>query len=320
MQWFYGPGYDYGRNLPQHREVHGFVLDRASRIRARLLERGAVSEGELREPDPVGEAEVAEVHAPEVVADLHDAFAVSRAVEFDAIGFLPDDTVWGAVVASQLHAAGGTCAALRVAAGVDAAPDWAANLSGGFHHARPDLSHGFCLVNDVAVAVARLRREGMHPRILILDLDLHQGDGNATFFAKDDEVFTVSVHERAIFPTPKATSDLDVGLPGRVGDADYLERLEDVLAELAERPAPEVLIYVSGSDPFAGDPLGSLQLSAEGLARRDRRVAEFAASQGSALVALPAGGYSPESATLTADGFAEIAAVHRQQVATGSGS
>ena len=309
MKWFYAPGYDYGRNLPQHREVHGFVLDKPSRIRARLVERSVVSEAELREPDPVSEADVASVHAPEIVSDLHDAFAVSRAVEFDAIGLLPDDTVWGAVVASQLHAAGGTCDALRVAAGAEEAPDWAANLSGGFHHARPDLSHGFCLVNDVAIAVARLRAEGLRPRILILDLDLHQGDGNASFFAKDEEVFTCSIHERAIFPTPKATSDLDVGLPGGVGDEDYLERLEDVLAELGERPPPDLLVYVSGSDPFVDDPLGSLRLSAEGLARRDRRVAEFAASLGCALVALPAGGYSPESAVLTADGFAEIAAV-----------
>ncbi len=312
MQWFYAPEYDYARNLPQHREVHGFVLDKASRIRARLLDRGVVSAEELRAPTPVGEEDVAAVHAPEVVADLHDPYAVSRAVEFDAIGFLPEDTVWGAVVASQLHAAGGTCEALRVAAGVDGPADWAANLSGGFHHARPDLSHGFCLVNDVAIALARLRAEGARPRLLILDLDLHQGDGNAVFFAKDDEVFTCSVHERAIFPTPKGTSDLDVGLPADVEDAAYLEKLEQVLAELGERPTPDVLVYVAGSDPYVGDPLGSLRLSAEGLARRDRRVAEFARELGCALVALPAGGYSPESPDLTADGLAEIAAVRRQ--------
>jgi len=312
VKWFYAPEYDYGRNLPQHREVHGFVLDKPSRIRGRLIERGVVSASEFRAPAPVSEADVAAVHAPEIVSDLHDAYAVSRAVEFDAIGLLPDDTVWSAVVASQLHAAGGTCEALRVAAGLEGAPDWAANLSGGFHHARPDLSHGFCLVNDVAIAITRLRAEGVRPRVLILDLDLHQGDGNASFFAKDEEVFTCSVHERAIFPTPKAASDLDVGLPAGVGDEDYLERLEDVLAELGERPVPELLLYVAGSDPFVDDPLGSLQLSAEGLAQRDRRVAEFAASLGCALVALPAGGYSPESAVLTADGFAEIAAVQRR--------
>ncbi len=312
MKWFYAPGYDYGRNLPQHREVHGFVLDKPSRIRDRLIERGVVAEADLRAPEPVSEADVASVHASEIVSDLHDAFAVSRAVEFDAIGLLPDDTVWGAVVASQLHAAGGTRDALRVAMGLEGEPDWAANLSGGFHHARPDLSHGFCLVNDVAIAMEKLRAEGVRPRTLILDLDLHQGDGNATFFAKDDEVFTCSIHERAIFPTPKATSDLDVGLPSGVGDEDYLERLETVLAELGERPVPELLVYVAGSDPFVDDPLGSLQLSAEGLARRDRRVAEFAASLGCPLVALPAGGYSPESPVLTADGLAEIAAVQRR--------
>ncbi len=215
------------------------------------------------------------------------------------------DAVWEAIVAPQLHAAGGTCAALRAAAD----GDWAINLSGGYHHARPDLSHGFCLVNDVAIAVARLRREGTRRRILIADLDLHQGDGNARFFEADDEVFTFSMHERGIFPLPRAQSDLDMDLPAGTGDATYLERLERALDEIRARFAPEVVVYVAGSDPFERDPLGSLRLTPEGLAMRDQRIARFAQELGCPLVVLPAGGYSEESATLTALGFAEISAV-----------
>lgn len=305
MRWYFAPEYDYGRNLPQHRAVHGFVLDKPSRVRRHLITADVAGESDFERPVPVDEAEVSEVHESGVVFDLHDAYAVSRAVEFDALALLPEETVWQAVVAPQLHACGGTCAGLRAAAD----GEWAINLSGGFHHARPDLAHGSCLVNDVALAVARLEREGRMRPILLVDLDLHQGDGNATFFAKEDRVFTFSMHEQAAFPVPKAMSDLDVGLPQRTGDDGYLERLELALAEIDERFTPEVIVYVAGSDPFEHDPLGSLQLSPEGMTERDRRVARYAAERGCGLVVLPAGGYSDQSAALTAAGFAEIAAV-----------
>jgi acetoin utilization deacetylase AcuC-like enzyme len=306
MRWLYAPEYDYGRNLPRHRAVHGFALDRASRIRQHLITADVCAEADFTAPTPVSEAEVAEVHDPGVVADLRDAFAVSRVVEFEALALLPPEVVWEAAVAPQLWAAGGTCDALAVAAEDGS---WSANLSGGFHHARPDLSHGSCLVNDLALAVARLRRSGRLPRILVVDLDLHQGDGNAAFFAKEERVFTFSMHEQAAFPVPKALSDLDVGLPQRTGDEDYLARLELGLAEVEERFSPEVVVYVAGSDPFSRDPLGTLQLSPEGLVARDGCVARFAADRGCALVTLPAGGYCHESAALSAAGLAEIAGV-----------
>ncbi len=224
--------------------------------------------------------------------------------ELDLIALLPPEVVWSAVVAPQLHAAGGTCEALRAAW----AGQWAINLSGGYHHARRGLSHGFCLVNDVALAIGRMRREGSRRRVLIVDLDLHQGDGNAELFAGDDEVFTFSMHEDGIFPIPKLCSDLDVGLPFGAGDADYLARLAEALRTVESRFSPEVVVYPAGSDPYQGDPLGSLQLSAEAMAERDQRVARFAVRLGCALVALPAGGYSPESPEITAAGFAKIAA------------
>lgn len=304
MRWYYSPAYDYGRNLP-HEAVHGFVLDKPSRIYRHLLTGDVLTAGEVLSAPPVDEAEVAGVHEPGVLTDLRDAYAVSRAVEFDALARLPNEVVWQAAVAPQLAAAGGTCAALQ-----DAADGrWSTNLSGGFHHARPDLAHGFCLVNDVALGLSRLRRAGGHPPVLILDLDLHQGDGNAIFFAKDDHVFTFSMHEHTAFPVPKAMSDLDVGLPRETGAEEYLRCLDDALVEIAERIAPRIIVYVAGSDPYVGDPLGSLQLDEESMAERDRRVARFAVACDSALVTLPAGGYSEESAALTAAGLAEIAAL-----------
>jgi acetoin utilization deacetylase AcuC-like enzyme len=305
MRWFYDPGYDYGHGLPDApSEVHGFLLAKPSRIRDALVAAGTVWGDEFVRPEPVTEAEIAAVHGPGFLEALHDPEAVAAAVELDAIALLPPELVWGAVVAPQIRAAGGTCEALRIAA----QGEWAANLSGGFHHARPDLAHGFCLVNDVALAVARLRGDGAAPPILIVDLDLHQGDGNAVFFAGDPLVYTLSLHEEGLFPFPKARSDLDVGLASGCGDEPYLATLDAALARARAEFEPCIVLYLAGSDPFERDPLGSLRLSRAGLLARDRRVARFAREQGCGLLALPAGGYSPASPELTARGFAAIAA------------
>jgi len=207
------------------------------------------------------------------------------------------------VLAPQMAAAGGTVAALRLAA----QGGWVANLSGGFHHARPDRAHGFCLVNDVAVAVALVRASGTSPRIAIIDLDAHQGDGNAAAFADDDNVWTLSLHEEALFPKPKLRSTIDVGLSSHMQDAEYLDALEAALRVLGKKFHADVVVYVAGVDPHADDPLSSLQITNEGLVRRDERVARFAREQGAGLVVLPAGGYTRDSPGLAAAGMAAIA-------------
>jgi len=305
MRWLYAPEYDYGRGVPgSPTEVHGFVLDKPSRIRRALIEAGVAGEDDFERPEPATEGDFQGLHSPRLLAELHDPEAIALAIEQPELAALPAEILWQAVVAPQLHAAGGTCVALAAAA----AGEWAANLSGGYHHARPSLSHGFCLVNDVALAVQRLRQGGARPRILIVDLDLHQGDGNASFFRRDPQVFTFSMHEEALFPIPKAESDLDVGLPSGTGDAIYLAALDEALARIDARFEPEIVVYVAGSDPYEGDPLGTLAVSAKALAERDRRVAVYAAARGCGLAAVTAGGYSPASPILSAAGFAEIAA------------
>jgi len=303
VKWFYDAAYDYGAGIPgEPREIHGFVLRKPSEIRDHLVAAGIVRSRDFVSPVAVSEDEVRMVHDAELIAGLRSAAAIAAAIELPEASFLPAEVLWSAVVAPQLHAAGGTCEALAAAA----RGEWAINLSGGFHHARRNLSHGFCLVNDVALAVARLRRAGSMRPTLIVDLDLHQGDGNASLFAGDDEVFTLSLHEQEVFPVPKMRSDLDVGLRSGTSDAEYLDRLERALALAAERFAPEIVVYVAGTDPFEGDSLGSLRLTASGLMERDRRVARFAVEQRASLVALPAGGYSNESPSLAAAGFRAI--------------
>jgi acetoin utilization deacetylase AcuC-like enzyme len=309
MPWFYDDRYDYGRGLPgSPTDVHGFVLRKPSQIRERLVAADVVRADAFHPVEAVTEQDLTRVHDVGVIAGLRDVGVIAAAIELEAIASLPPDMVWEAVVRPQLVAAGGTYLALRAAA----TGEWAFNLSGGFHHARRNLSHGFCLINDIAVGLARLRHDGVHRRALIVDLDLHQGDGNAAIFAEDRDVYTVSVHEEDLFPIPKMTSNLDVGLPSSTGDHDYLAAVDDALTHARACFDPDLVIYVAGSDPLAGDPLGTLEVSRDGLLARDRQVGALARELGCPLVALPAGGYSHDSAAATAAGFQAMVQEQRQ--------
>ncbi len=186
-----------------------------------------------------------------------------------------------------LFAAGGTLAAaldaLEVGLGL--------NLSGGTHHAFPNRAEGYSLFNDVAVAVAWLRREGFRGRVLVLDLDAHQGNGTAVFFQNDPSVFTLSLHGERNYPLKKERSDLDVGLPDRTGDEAYLLALEGAL-ERAWDFRPEFVFYNAGVDVLKGDRFGRLALSLEGVRRRDERVFRFVKALGVPLVVVMGGGYN----------------------------
>jgi acetoin utilization deacetylase AcuC-like enzyme len=168
-------------------------------------------------------------------------------------------------------------------------------LGGGFHHAFADHGEGFCLVNDVAVAVAALRAAGELRRAAVVDLDVHQGNGTAAVLGPDPLSFTVSLHQENNYPNPKPPSRIDVGLPDRVDDAAYLAALERPLAEaLAFRP--DLLFYLAGADPYECDLLGGLGLSLAGLMERDHRVFQAARDAGVPVAVTLAGGYAAHTA------------------------
>ena len=171
------------------------------------------------------------------------------------------------------------------------APPNAANLGGGFHHAFPDKGEGFCAINDIVVALQVLLAEGRIERAAVVDLDVHQGNGTAKAFENEPRVFTMSMHQQNNYPV-KQRSDLDVGLDDACGDDRYLAELERALPRVVEH-APELVIYVAGADPYAGDRLGGLSLTKAGLRARDAAVfAAFAGPSGAAVVVCLAGGYS----------------------------
>ena len=171
---------------------------------------------------------------------------------------------------------------------------YAANAAGGSHHALYDSGAGYCVFNDLAIAANRLIREGDAHRVLILDLDVHQGDGTAQLMDGREDVFTLSIHAEKNFPARKVRSSLDVALPDGMGDADYLAKLADVLPATLDSFRPDLILYQAGVDPHADDRLGRLALSDTGLDARDRIVMREARRRGIPLASTMGGGYGED--------------------------
>lgn len=225
------------------------------------------------------------------------------AAEQRAIGF-----PWSPqMVERSRRSAGATIAACRAALSGGGV---AANLAGGTHHAYADRGEGFCVFNDAAVAARLMQAERRARRVAIVDLDVHQGNGTASILARDDSIFTLSLHGEHNYPFTKECSDLDVALPDGAGDAAYLEALEEALAALFARCTPDLILYLAGADPHEGDRLGRLKLTLDGLARRDRLVLDAARDRGIPLALAMAGGYGKN--------IQDTVAVHVQTVAIAS--
>lgn len=168
----------------------------------------------------------------------------------------------------------------------------AVHLGGGFHHAFPDHGEGFCLINDTAIAVRRLRHEGVIERVAIVDLDVHHGNGTAATFAEEPEVFTFSMHQQNNYPAWKPSSDRDLGLRDGTTDDEYLSMLREHLPQILEQHRPELLFYLAGADPYREDQLGGLGLTLSGLRERDRTVLRLCQDHEVPAAVLLAGGYA----------------------------
>lgn len=181
----------------------------------------------------------------------------------------------------------------------------AVNLAGGTHHAFRDRGEGFCVFNDSAVALKTLQAEGLIQRAIVIDTDVHQGNGTAAILAEDPSIFTFSIHGEKNFPFRKEKSDLDIALPDGTGDQDYLAALQEALARMLEIEA-DMVIFQTGADPYQHDKLGRLSLSREGLAQRDRTVFEWCRQRGLPVAVTMGGGYAPK--------VAEIVAIHKESI------
>lgn len=237
------------------------------------------------------ETEYRPIPAPQRWVELaHDARYVagvaSQSLDAQAIRRLGLPLSPG-VTARSFAAVGGTVLAARLA--LD--HGLACNTAGGSHHAHAGFGSGFCIFNDVAVAACVLRAEGSIGRALVVDLDVHQGDGTAAIFRADPGVFTFSMHAASNFPARKETSDLDIGLPDGLEDEAYLQELKAYLPGLLATVRPDIVFYNAGVDPHVEDRLGRLALGDAGLERRDRYVIETVLARGIPLVGVIGGGY-----------------------------
>ena len=168
----------------------------------------------------------------------------------------------------------------------------AVHIGGGFHHAFPDRGEGFCILNDVAVAAEKMKSEGKIERVMVVDCDVHQGNGNAFYFAKRDYAFTFSIHQMDIYPADKPSSTVDIGLWDGDGDEKYLPELRSNFPRLYTEFKPDIVFFLAGADPYEEDQLGGLKVTMEGLRERDRIIIEEARKLHIPVVVLFAGGYA----------------------------
>jgi acetoin utilization deacetylase AcuC-like enzyme len=262
---------------------HVFPIRKFELVRDRLLREGTLAATDVIEPQPAPLADVLLVHTEDYVTRLRAGLLTPR--ELRRLG-LP----WSkALVRRSFLAAGGTLNAARWALedGISS------NLAGGTHHAFADRGEGFCVLNDVAIAIRVLVRDGRIRRAAVVDCDVHQGNGTATIFEGDANVFTFSLHGAKNYPLFKARSTFDVELPDGIRDEQYLETLSDCLPRVFEH-APEIIFYLGGADPYRGDKLGRLALTIEGLRERDELTLRECRARGIPVATVMSGGYAAE--------------------------
>lgn len=274
----YHPGYDLdlgGHIFPSHkyRLTH-----------QRLLAEGIAGPEDFIAPEPATDEDMLLVHEPAWVRKLKCGELTRQ--EVSILEIQPSETtlraLWlltgGSILAGRL--------ALRDGLGF--------NIGGGFHHAFPDHGEGFCALNDVAIAIRRLQQDGVVRRVAVVDCDVHQGNGTAFLFRDSPDVITIDMYQYGIYPALKQRPKVDVGLPRKVNDEEYLACLRNECIPAALAFGPDILFYLAGADPYFKDRLGGLSLTIHGLAERDRLIIETAIANGIPVAVTLAGGYAAD--------------------------
>jgi len=261
---------------------HRFPMQKYALLRRRVQDAGLGGRDALQLPPAATDEELLRAHDFQYLERV--ATGQLTAIEQKRIGF-----PWSAqMVERSRRSSGATLAACRAAL----SDGVAVNLAGGTHHAFRDHGEGYCVFNDSAVAALALQAEAEVKRVVVLDCDVHQGNGTASILAGDSSVFTFSIHAAGNYPFDKEASDLDIELPDRAGDEEYLAALERGVCTALSAAQPDLAIYLAGADPYQGDRLGRLDLTKSGLATRDRMVLELCRAADVPVAITMAGGYA----------------------------
>ena len=274
------PAFVYSENYTVNLGEHVFPVQKYRMVYQRLASEGLITPDNLFLPTFPERRDLLLVHTPEYLRDLEN-LAFSPRTMFSEIPLTRK------IVEGYKLFAGGTILAGQKAL----EKGMAIHLGGGFHHAFPSRGEGFCYINDVAVGIRRLKRDKLIEKALIVDCDLHQGNGTAFIFQEDRSVFTFSIHQENLYPM-KEKSDLDIGLPDFTGDEEYLAKLRSTLLQIWQSFKPDIVYYLAGADPYEDDQLGQLKLTKAGLKKRDNWVISKCLEKKVPLVILLAGGYA----------------------------
>lgn len=273
---FYSPNYnlDLGR--------HVFPAQKYAYIYDRIKSDPEMASIEILSPDMARMEDIELVHTFNYMEDLFSYEHSFRTMHSE----LP---LSRSIVQSFMYGVGGTVAAMEKTEEYQ----FCFNLGGGYHHSMPDHAEGFCYLNDVAVATKLFLYLNPGKKVLIADLDLHQGNGNSCIFQDDPDVFTFSMHQGNIYPK-KEDSDLDISLDPGIEDEEYLATLDDCLTKIKSSFSPDLIFYLAGADPYVGDTLGELKVSMEGMMERERRIRNFSLDLDVPTVIVTAGGYAKD--------------------------
>jgi acetoin utilization deacetylase AcuC-like enzyme len=262
--------------------AHVFPTQKFRMVRDRLLADGTITEADIVRPKPATDEQVELVHTAEFVTKINEddlSYQEQMILEVPFSRGLRDG-MWlcsgGSILTGRMALENGL----------------AAHIGGGFHHAFANHGEGFCLINDVAIAIRALMHEGLIERALVVDCDVHHGNGTAAIFSGDPAVFTFSMHQQHNYPPFKPPGDLDLGLDNGTGDEQYLTLLDTNLPEILESHQPQLVFFLAGADPYREDQLGGLDLSVAGLRERDAKVITMFRDAGVPIATTTAGGYA----------------------------
>jgi acetoin utilization deacetylase AcuC-like enzyme len=262
--------------------AHVFPSQKFRLIQDKLIKDSIASSDDFLRPEPAPDADILRVHTRDWVSKLKTGTLTLSDVMKLEVPYSPE------LVSAFWLAAGGTVLAAQSAL----KDGFGCNIGGGFHHAHPGHGEGFCAIHDIAVAIRRLQADGAINKAMVVDTDVHHGNGTAAIFAKDDSVFTLSIHQLNNYPAYKPPSNVDLDMEDHVGDEKYLATLLPAVRAAIESFHPEIIFYVGGADPYREDQLGGLKLSMEGLQSRDAGVFEEARKRKIPVVTTLAGGYA----------------------------
>ncbi len=292
---------------PGYENIHLFDGAKFQRAIAALADRGVSLEGRVIDPVEVTREELELVHEPAYLDSLVEPRVIADILEVDALAQVPIEMLDELALTPMRLAAGGTIQAVRAAfeAGV------AVNLSGGYHHAKRAKGEGFCVYSDIAVAIEIARQERSLERVMVVDLDVHQGNGVESIYRADGGVEVFDMYNFQIYPTgdQEARGGIrwDHPLPGGTEGPEYVERLREHLPAALDEFEPQLVFYNAGTDVFAGDPLGELEVDEAHVLERDRLVIQSAVDRGVPVAMAPSGGYTDDSHRLLANALEFVA-------------